>query len=69
MSSRRCVVIGAGILGASVAATPFQPGEIPIPNLKPPRGGTAAERDRQMQALRERPLLARRRPWSRRAGP
>ncbi len=47
------VQLTGGYLGAEVAATPFQPGETPIPNLKPPRGGTAAERDRQMQALRE----------------
>src|SRR5580698_6822270 len=47
------VQLTGGYLGAGVAATPFQPGEIPIPNLKPPRGGTTAERDRQMQALRE----------------
>src|SRR3954470_219189 len=47
------VQLTGGYLGAGVAATPFQPGETPIPNLKPPAGGTAAERDRQMQALRE----------------
>ncbi len=45
------VQLTGGYLGARVAATPFQPGETPIPNLKPPKGGTAAERDRQMQAL------------------
>ena len=47
------VQLTGGYLGASVAATPFQPGETPIPNLYPPEGGTAAERDRQMQALAE----------------
>src|SRR5882757_9788450 len=40
-----------GYLGASVAATPFQAGETPIPNLYPPQGGSSAERDRQMQLL------------------
>jgi hypothetical protein len=40
-----------GYLGASVSATPFQPGELPIPNLYPPKGGSGAERDRQMQLL------------------
>jgi hypothetical protein len=40
-----------GYLGATVAATPFQPGDTPIPNLNPPPGGSSAERDRQMQTL------------------
>src|SRR5688572_25914039 len=40
-----------GYLGSSVAATPFQAGETPIPNLYPPRGGSSAERERQMQLL------------------
>src|SRR5919106_2195924 len=39
------VQLAGGYLGANAAATPFQPGETPIPNLRPPRGGTAAERD------------------------
>jgi len=47
------VQLTGGYLGATVAATPFQPGETPIPNLKPPSGGSAVERDRQMQALLE----------------
>src|SRR5213594_824983 len=47
------VQLTGGYLGASVAATPFQPGETPIPNLYAPKGGTAAERERQMQALHE----------------
>jgi hypothetical protein len=34
-----------------VAATPFQAGETPIPNLYPPKGGSSAERERQMQLL------------------
>src|SRR3954447_6722562 len=47
------VQLTGGYLGGGVAATPFQPGATPIPNLKPPRGGTPAERDRRMQALLE----------------
>ena len=47
------VQLTGGYLGASVAATPFQTGEIPIPNLYPPKGGSPAERDRQMQTLAE----------------
>jgi Protein of unknown function (DUF1501) len=45
------VQLTGGYLGASVAATPFQSGPTPIPNLHPPLGATVAERDRQMQAL------------------
>ena len=45
------VQLTGGYLGASVAATPFQSGATPIPNLYPPRGGSSAERDRQMQLL------------------
>jgi hypothetical protein len=45
------VQLSGGYLGATVAATPFQRGETPIPNLKPPATTSAAERDRQMQAL------------------
>ncbi|HYV37136.1 MAG TPA: DUF1501 domain-containing protein, partial [Gemmataceae bacterium] len=47
------VQLTGGYLGARVAATPFQPGRTPIPNLYPPSGSTTAERDRQMQALQE----------------
>ncbi len=47
------VQLTGGYLGATVAATPCQPGDTPIPNLKTPKGGTTAERDRQMQALLE----------------
>ena len=47
------VQLTGGYLGASVAATPFQPGATPIPNLSPPRGGNPAERERQMQTLLE----------------
>ena len=45
------VQLTGGYLGASVAATPFQAGETPIPDLKPPRGTGAADRERRMQAL------------------
>jgi uncharacterized protein DUF1501 len=45
------VQLTGGYLGATVAATPFQPGDTPIPNLKPPRSSSAAERERQMLAL------------------
>ncbi len=45
------VQLTGGYLGASVAATPFQGGETPIPNLYPPKGGSLAERDWQMKAL------------------
>jgi hypothetical protein len=47
------VQLTGGYLGATVAATPFQAGATPIPNLYPPQGGTAAERQRQMQALED----------------
>jgi hypothetical protein len=45
------VQLTGGYLGATVAATPFQPGDTPIPNLKPPRGSSTGERQRQMDAL------------------
>lgn len=45
------VQLTGGYLGATVAATPFQSGETPVPNLRVPKGVSAAERDRQMQAL------------------
>ncbi|HET6408588.1 MAG TPA: DUF1501 domain-containing protein, partial [Chthoniobacteraceae bacterium] len=45
------VQLTGGYLGASVAATPFQAGETPIPNLYPPKGGSSIERERQMQLL------------------
>ena len=47
------VQLTGGYLGASVSATPFQAGEIPIPNLHPVREGSSAERDRQMQLLQK----------------
>ncbi|HEY1378687.1 MAG TPA: DUF1501 domain-containing protein [Gemmataceae bacterium] len=45
------VQLTGGYLGAAVAATPFQPGDTPIPDLRPPASVAAAERDRQMRAL------------------
>ena len=45
------VQLTGGYLGASVSATPFQAGEMPIPNLIPPKGGVGADRDRAMEAL------------------
>jgi hypothetical protein len=47
------VQLTGGFLGASVSATPFQPGPVPIPNLKPPRGASASDRDQQMKILME----------------
>src|SRR5712692_8687949 len=47
------VQLTGGYLGATVAATPFQPGETPIPNLKPPAGTSPSERERQMHTLDE----------------
>jgi hypothetical protein len=47
------VQLTGGYLGATVAATPFQAGETPIPNLYPPKGGSSAERERQMQLLQK----------------
>src|SRR5712692_8108905 len=38
------VQLSGGYLGASVSATPFQPGETPIPNLSPPKGISSSER-------------------------
>jgi len=45
------VQLTGGYLGATYAATPFQAGPVPIPNLKPPASSNAAERDQQMEAL------------------
>ena len=35
------VQLSGGYLGASYSATPFQPGEIPIPNLLPPKSSSS----------------------------
>src|SRR2546422_1265793 len=45
------VQLSGGYLGATVAATPFQPGAVPVQNLHPPKGLSASERERQMRAL------------------
>jgi hypothetical protein len=47
------VQLTGGYLGATVSATPFQPGETPIPNLYPPKSSSPAERERQMRVLEE----------------
>ncbi len=47
------VQLTGGYLGAAVAATPCQPGDTPIPDLRRPRGVSPAERDRQMRVLHE----------------
>src|SRR6516165_1409990 len=47
------VQLSGGYLGASVSATPFQPGPVPVPNLKPPTNSSARERDKQMYTLME----------------
>jgi len=47
------VQLSGGYLGASFAATPFQAGTIPIPDLHPQKGTTPADRERRMQALTE----------------
>src|SRR5437868_6152628 len=45
------VQLSGGYLGASVSATPFQPGDTPIQNLHPPKSVSPSERERQMQTL------------------
>lgn len=47
------VQLTGGYLGSTEAATPFQPGDTPIPNLNPPSSSSKIERERQMQALYE----------------
>src|ERR1700733_5827083 len=47
------VQLSGGYLGSSYAATPFQPGDVPIPNLLPPKSSGGGQRDRQMLALHE----------------
>jgi hypothetical protein len=47
------VQLTGGYLGANVSATPFQPGETPIPNLYPPKSSSPAEREKQMRVLEE----------------
>jgi Protein of unknown function (DUF1501) len=45
------VQLTGGYLGATVAATPFQAGDTPIPNLNPPKSSNPAEREKQMDML------------------
>src|SRR6266404_4708206 len=45
------VQLGGGYLGATVSATPFQPGDVPIRDLYSPGGISASEREQQMRAL------------------
>lgn len=45
------VQLTGGYLGASSAATPFQSGKTPIPNLYPPETSSSVERERQMEIL------------------
>jgi hypothetical protein len=45
------VQLTGGYLGATVAATPFQPGDTPIPNLNPPASTSPAERENAMETL------------------
>src|SRR5579862_6065218 len=47
------VQLTGGYIGATVAATPFQPGETPVPNLNAPRGSSTAERERLREALHD----------------
>ncbi len=45
------VQLSGGYIGASYSATPFQPGDTPIPDLVPPKSSNAKERDRDMHSL------------------
>lgn len=45
------VQLSGGYIGAAYSATPFQPGDTPIPNLVAPKSVDKAVRDRQMRAL------------------
>src|SRR5215468_2280596 len=45
------VQLTGGYLGASYSATPFQPGDTPIPDLVPPKSSSAKERDRETHLL------------------
>jgi hypothetical protein len=47
------VQLSGGYLGASNSATPFQAGDISIPNLLRPKSFGSRQRDREMQALTE----------------
>jgi len=45
------VQLTGGYLGATVSATPFQPGDTPIRDLYAPEGTSASEREQRMRAL------------------
>ncbi len=45
------VQLSGGYLGASVSATPFQQGDVPIRNLHPPKSTSGVERDLQVRTL------------------
>jgi len=47
------VQLAGGYLGTAFSATPFQTGATPIPDLMPPAGSDAKERDRRMEALHD----------------
>jgi hypothetical protein len=47
------VQLTGGFLGASVSATPFQSGPVPVANLKPRADSSLSERDRRTMALME----------------
>lgn len=47
------VQLTGGYLGASYSATPFQPGDTPIPDLLPPKGTDAKTREHQVRTLFE----------------
>ena len=47
------IQLTGGYLGATHAATPFQNGDTPIPNLKLPATVSRSERDRQLRLLEE----------------
>ncbi len=46
-------VIGSGIWARAIRPLHSQPGDVPIPNLLPPKTSTGKQRDREMQALFE----------------
>lgn len=47
------IQLNGGYLGASYAATPFQPGVVPIRNLQPPDGTSTVDREERMRVLAE----------------
>ncbi len=47
------IQLSGGYLGAAFAATPFQPGPVPIPDLQPPPGTSSVDRERRLRTLAE----------------